>query len=210
MNKNHIDCCICLDTIKNNIATLSCGHIMHKKCLTRLEDANYVKCPLCRQKFTNKKNNISNYIHTPIYDNHIIINNFDYRHVLLSLCTIFYALIFIFIPVIFSIYGLIELINYADNDIKIIIINDNNFCFVNSISLMSPILFFIKQYIIFASNNDLLLFIVLAIMIYQSYAIYNISSCEKYYNAILMSYYYISNILDVFTTLTAIIVILSQ
>lgn len=43
------DCAICLDSLKSNLATASCGHVFHLRCLRQCIYDN-ASCPLCRNK----------------------------------------------------------------------------------------------------------------------------------------------------------------
>jgi hypothetical protein len=48
--KKEIDqCCICLDSLQNDVLTLKCNHKFHDVCLVQI---NNNKCPLCRKKIS--------------------------------------------------------------------------------------------------------------------------------------------------------------
>ena len=51
-----MDCCICLEEIKDDFTTTSCNHNFHKKCLQTwfkdqpaYKNGGWGKCPMCRR-----------------------------------------------------------------------------------------------------------------------------------------------------------------
>ncbi len=50
--KKNEDCCICLDSMGHpdkELVVLSCGHMLHSKCLSKMIDPC---CPMCRRQMT--------------------------------------------------------------------------------------------------------------------------------------------------------------
>lgn len=59
-------CSICLDLLDNNIITLPCDHVFHKKCIERWKIVNKKNtCPNCRENISNTEsiNNEYNFYH---------------------------------------------------------------------------------------------------------------------------------------------------
>ncbi len=58
-NENVIECCICLEPLKNDHSMDCCSQKIHKKCLKSWCEKDYnlkilSKCPMCRTEFDNK------------------------------------------------------------------------------------------------------------------------------------------------------------
>ena len=76
-----MDCSICLESLDNNLCSIKCGHVFHRKCLKEVLSN---KCPLCREVFQHTTNLIFEFVKKPV------VNKFAVGSVIKLIETVFW------------------------------------------------------------------------------------------------------------------------